>query len=117
MVKHQVASSPTHHRDRALSIGRSNSTAAQQNDGRLVDASEFDDLLRSLPVYANAGLSRSGVSGARRRRTPVASKTALAMAAATGRIELSPAPAGGNSARFSSTMSTVSGASVMSRIG
>jgi hypothetical protein len=53
--------------------------------------------------YASAGLSRSGVSGARRRRTPVASKTALAMAAATGRIvdivllnrpELPPAGAG-----------------------
>src|SRR5438128_1655719 len=54
---------------------------------------------------ANAGLSRSGVMGARRRRTPVASKTALARAAATGRIELSPAPAGGNSGRFRSTMS------------
>jgi hypothetical protein len=39
--------------------------------------------------YASAGLRRSGVSGARRRRAPVASKTALAMAAATGRIELS----------------------------
>ena len=47
----------------------------------------------------------------------MASKTALAMAAATGRIELSPAPAGGNSGRLISTMSTASGASVMSRIG
>src|SRR5215467_3194501 len=48
------------------------------------------------PGHANAGLSRSGVSGARRRCTPVASK----MAAATGRIELSPAPAGGSSRRL-----------------
>src|SRR6516165_2697979 len=68
-------------------------------------------------IYARPGLRRSGVNGARRRRTPVASKTALASAPATGRIELSPAPAGGNSGRLSSTMSTVSGASVMSRIG
>src|SRR6266851_1092416 len=88
----------------------------------LVFASEHY-LLRSLdtsmvlPAYARAGLSRSGVSGARRRRRPDASKTALARAAATGRIELSPAPAGGSSGRFSSTMSTASGASVMSRIG
>ena len=57
------------------------------------------------------------VSGTRRRRTPVALKTALASAAATGRIELSPAPAGGRSGRLISTMSTASGASVMSRIG
>src|SRR6516162_4236772 len=34
------------------------------------------------PPHANAGLSRAGVSGARRRRTPVASKMALAMAPA-----------------------------------
>jgi hypothetical protein len=46
-----------------------------------------------LHTYASAGLRK----GARRRRTPVASKTALAMAAATGWIELSPAPAGGSS--------------------
>ena len=66
--------------------------------------------------YAGAGFSRSGVN-TRRRRTLDASNTALARAAATGRIELSPAPAGGNSGRFSNTMSTSSGASVMSRIG
>lgn len=42
--------------------------------------------------HALGAFRRSGVSGARRRRTPVASKMALAMAAATGRIELSPAP-------------------------
>ena len=54
---------------------------------------------------------------ARRRRTPVASKIALAMAPATERVELSLAPAGGSSGRLISTMSTASGASVMSRIG
>src|SRR5262249_6835732 len=54
----------------------------------------------SVAHYASAGFSLSGVSGAWRRRTPVASKTALARAAATGRIELSPAPAGGRSGRF-----------------
>jgi len=37
--------------------------------------------------------------------------------AATGRIELSPARAGGSSGRLSSTMSIASGASMMSRIG
>ena len=40
----------------------------------------------SITVYASAGLSRSGVIGARRSRTPGASKTALARAAAMGRI-------------------------------
>ena len=39
----------------------------------------------------------------------------LTRAAATGRIGLSPAPAGGSSGRLISTMSTASGASVMSR--
>jgi len=39
----------------------------------------------------------------------VASKTALPRAAATGRIELSPAPAGGRSGWLISTMSTASG--------
>ena len=39
------------------------------------------------------------------------------IAAATGRIELSPAPAGGRSGWLISTMSIASGASVMSRIG
>jgi hypothetical protein len=48
----------------------------------------------------SAGLSRCGVIRARRRRTPVASKTALASAAATRRIELSPAPPRGSSGRF-----------------
>jgi hypothetical protein len=62
--------------------------------------------------YAGAG---SAVN-TRCRRTPDASNTALARAVATGRIELSPAPAVGNSGRFSNTMSTSSRASVMSRI-
>jgi hypothetical protein len=66
--------------------------------------------------YASAGLSRSGVKGARRRRTPDASKTALAMAAATGRIELSPAPARGKSGRLISTMSIASGVSSEPRL-
>src|SRR5262249_58499320 len=37
-------------------------------------------------------LTRSGENGTRRMRTPVASKIAFAIAAATGRIEGSPAP-------------------------
>jgi hypothetical protein len=72
--------------------------------------------LASDETYSRVGLKRSGVSGARRRRMPDASKTALAGAAATGWIELSPAPAGGGSGRFSGTTSTASGASPMSRI-
>ena len=50
-------------------------------------------------------------------RTPVASKIALAIAAATGRIYGSPAPVGGWSGWLISTKSIVSGVSVMSRIG
>jgi hypothetical protein len=46
------------------------------------------------PPHTNAGLSRSGVSGARRRRTPVASKMALAMAAGN-RADRALAGAGG----------------------
>ena len=42
----------------------------------------------------SADFTRSGENGTRRMRTPVASKMALAMAAATGRIEGSPAPLG-----------------------
>ena len=45
----------------------------------------------------NACLTRSGENGTRRMRTPVASKIALAIAAATGRIGGSPAPVGGSS--------------------
>jgi hypothetical protein len=41
----------------------------------------------------------------------------LAIAAATGRIEGSPAPVGGASGRLISTQSIVSGVSPMSRIG
>ena len=44
--------------------------------------------------YENAAFTRSGENGTRRIRTPVASKMALAIAAATGRIEGSPAPDG-----------------------
>ena len=44
-----------------------------------------------------AALTRFGVSGARRTRAPVASKTALAITAATARLEGSPAPLEGSS--------------------
>jgi hypothetical protein len=64
---------------------------------RIKSAYQGSFFARSGNPHTNAGFSRSGVNGARRRRTPVASKTALAIAAATGRIELSPAPAGGSS--------------------
>ena len=42
--------------------------------------------------YAIAAFTRSGVNGTVRMRTPVASKTALPSAAATGAVEASPAP-------------------------
>ena len=62
-------------------------------------------------------LTRSGENGTRRMRTPVASKIALAIAAATGRIDGSPAPDGAMSGWSISTVSIFSGVSVMSRIG
>src|SRR5207237_4267529 len=71
----------------------------------------------SATAYASAPFTRSGENGTRRMRTPVASKMALAMAAAIGRIEGSPAPAGATSGRLISTISIVSGVSVMSRMG
>ena len=43
-------------------------------------------------TYDSACFTRSGENGTRLIRTPVASKIALAMAAATGRIDGSPAP-------------------------
>ena len=46
--------------------------------------------------YDSACFTRSGENGTRRMRTPVASKIALAIAAATGRIDGSPAPVGGD---------------------
>lgn len=42
-------------------------------------------------IYENAAFTRSGEKGTRRIRTPVASKMALAIVAATGRIDGSPA--------------------------
>ena len=47
-------------------------------------------------AYDSACFTRSGENGTRRMRTPVASKIALAIAAATGRIDGSPAPVGGD---------------------
>jgi hypothetical protein len=52
---------------------------------------------RGTPLYDSAAFTRSGENGTRRMRTPVASKMAFAIAAATGRIDGSPAPVGGSS--------------------
>src|SRR5262249_42077090 len=68
-------------------------------------------------VRASAALTRSGVIGTRRMRTPVASKIALAIAAGTVRVAGSPAPVPGSSGRLMSTTSICSGASWISRIG
>ena len=51
----------------------------------------------------SAARTRSGVKGGSRRRTPVASKMALAMAAALGTEADSPEPKGGSSGRGIST--------------
>ena len=68
-------------------------------------------------AYDSACFTRSGENGTRRMRTPVASKIALAIAAATGRMLGSPAPDGSISGWLISTKSIFSGVSVMSRIG
>src|SRR6185503_12062759 len=68
-------------------------------------------------VAPSAAFTRSGLSGALRMRTPVASNTALASADGIMRIEGSPAPLGATSGRSMSTISIDSGASGISRIG
>src|SRR5207302_3161235 len=65
----------------------------------------------------SAAFTLSALSGALRRRTPVASKTAFATAAGTTRIVGSPAPDGATSGRLISTTSIAAGASCISRIG
>src|SRR5262249_30671600 len=64
-----------------------------------------------------APFTRSGVNGTRRRRTPVAAKTALATTAGTGQAAGSPAPTGGWSRRSISTISMASGTSLKRRSG
>jgi hypothetical protein len=68
------------------------------------------------PASARAARMRSGVKGGARIRTPVASKTAFAMAAAAGTAALSPTPSGGSPGRSTSSVST-SGTSGNRRIG
>src|SRR5207302_5704561 len=53
--------------------------------------------IRATGLYANPAFRRAGVNGACRNRMPVASKIALASAAAVGRLDDSPAPPGGTS--------------------
>src|SRR2546426_1824033 len=65
----------------------------------------------------SAGFTLSALSGALRRRTPVASKNAFATAAGITRIVGSPAPEGASSGRLISTTSIAAGASSISRIG
>src|SRR5215831_10194911 len=72
---------------------------------------------RGPKFQLNADLTRSGENGTRRIRTPVASNMAFAMAAATGRIDGSPAPVGAISGWLISTTFTSAGVSVISRIG
>src|SRR5581483_4420277 len=56
-------------------------------------------------AFFSPASTRSGVNGASRRRTPTASKIALAMAAAIGALEGSPPPSAGISGRLIRTMS------------
>src|SRR5215510_4000830 len=67
-------------------------------------------------AFFNPASTRFGVNGASRRRTPTASKIALAMAAAGGMVAPSPAPSGSISGRLMSTISR-SGRSGNLRIG
>src|ERR1700688_3660424 len=60
---------------------------------------------------SSAAFTRTGVSGAWRTRMPVASKIALAIAAAVARLEGSPAPLDGSSGWLIKTISTRSGTS------
>src|SRR6266542_5515038 len=60
--------------------------------------------------------TRCGVNGASRRRTPTASKIALAIAAAIGALDGSPPPRAGISGRLSKTIS-ISGTSGNLRMG
>src|SRR5271170_3907238 len=65
-----------------------------------------------------AALTRSGRNGVRRKRTPVASNTALPTAAAVGQVAGSPAPyAGYSGVLLTSTTSMLSGISANCRIG
>ena len=57
------------------------------------------------PLSSNAARTLSGVNGIWRRRTPVASKIALATAGAVVTVEGSPAPSAGWSGRSSRTIS------------
>lgn len=62
--------------------------------------------------------TRSGRKGVCRRRTPIASYTALPITAAVGQVEGSPAPSEGYSGElFTITTSMLSGISAKRRIG
>jgi hypothetical protein len=65
--------------------------------GQPIRAGPFKVLVSPPLPYENAAFTLSGENGTRRNRTPVASKIALAIAAATGRLDGSPAPEGGMS--------------------
>src|SRR5262249_43307313 len=92
-------------------------------DGRLYDDQPLDhrpadrDRTPLAQAFASAAFTYSGLSGARRMRTPVASKNAFATAAGITRMVGSPAPEGATSGRSISVTSMDSGASGISRIG
>ena len=70
----------------------------------------LDHLSRSCyatPAAFSVARTRAGVIGASWRRTPVASKNAFAIAAATGAVGGSPEPVGCRSVRCTTTVVTV----------
>src|SRR5215831_17001898 len=64
------------------------------------------DVLYAYVFAASAAFTRSGVIGYWRSRTPVASKNALAIAAAVAPMTSSPAPVEGSSRRCTTTAVT-----------
>src|SRR5439155_22257313 len=99
---------PGQRRGRGLSAGGMRRGAGEQQHDR--EPRDDDDRQsrahRFVSAAASAALTRSGVSGTRRMRTPVASKKALATAAGTVRVDGSPAPEAGIGGWARSTMST-----------
>ena len=91
--------------------------ARQQKPQHHAGGAAAGDDYASHSVYERAAFTRSGLSGARRNRTPVALKKALATAPGMTRIVGSPAPEGATSGRLISVTSIDYGASAISRIG
>src|SRR5205823_11522567 len=91
---------------------------------RIKVAHRVDDVIEAADhdfggryARSSAAFTRAGVNGTRRRRTPVASNTALPIAAGTKPSAISAAPEGAASGRSIRTISIVSGAESMCSTG